>query len=126
MFCRRLQAADGFSIIAIMLGRLHMDIETCVSQYLQLSQKVFRPERNWLNVIGKGKDFLTLKGKSSADGLAEEIQKIVKSVEGDSNAELTERNPSARVYVTLLITVLLPLMRCASYYAYKMCFPGGH
>ena len=33
------------SIIAIMLGRLRMDVQTCIEKYIELSSAAFTPKR---------------------------------------------------------------------------------
>ena len=82
-----------------MLGRLHMDIDTCISKYEQLSSIVFRPKRMRVNFLGKGKDAVTAAGVYSGDSLAEEIKKIVNSEKGNPEAKLREQEPSCKVYV---------------------------
>ena len=37
-------AADPDSLIAIMLGRLEMDVDTCISAYVELMESVFARE----------------------------------------------------------------------------------
>ena len=82
-----------------MLGRLHMDIDTCISKYEQLSSVVFRPKRMRVNFLGKGKDAVTAAGAYSGDSLAEEVKKIVNSEKGNPDAKLREQDPSCKVYV---------------------------
>lgn len=82
-----------------MLGRLHMDIDTCITRYEQLSSVVFRPKRMRGNYWGKGKDVVTAAGAYSGDLLAEQVKKIVNSEKDDPEAKLREQEPSCKVYV---------------------------
>jgi patatin-like phospholipase/acyl hydrolase len=45
-------------LIAIMLGRLKMDIEDCITAYLQISRDVFQPTKKRFNIFGRASDAL--------------------------------------------------------------------
>lgn len=81
-------------LIAIMLGRLYMDVEECIVAYQQLSKEVFdRPE----SLVGRAAAFASksIKPKFSSAKLERQILGIVEErlgVEDPSNAPL--RDPS--------------------------------
>jgi len=75
-----------------MLGRLQMDVDTCIDEYGKLSSVVFQPKRTRYNFIGKLKDVWTVRGAYSSDSLASEIRNIVESREGDAGAKLMGPN----------------------------------
>ncbi|EXJ76783.1 uncharacterized protein A1O5_01291 [Cladophialophora psammophila CBS 110553] len=87
-------------LIAIMLGRLKMDIDTCIDKYLRLSGEVFQPKRRRLDLFGRGGDALKLRGRFSSKKLEEKIQEIVKEQEEDADALLkVEKSPKCKVFV---------------------------
>jgi hypothetical protein len=71
-----------------MLGRLQMDINTCIDTYVRLSSAVFQPERAKSNIFGKAKDIWEVGGAYSSECLASEIRAIVASQEGNDQAKL--------------------------------------
>ncbi|KAI9764163.1 MAG: hypothetical protein M1840_008645 [Geoglossum simile] len=79
-----------------MLGRLQMDIDTCIKKYCELSGAAFQPKRAKGNVLGKVKDIWNTRGKYSSTRLASEIQTIVESVEGDAHAKFMNSNAACK------------------------------
>jgi len=71
-----------------MLGRLQMDIDTCIDVYVKLSSAVFQPRRENLNIFGRVMDAWEVNGAYSSECLASEIRAIVASQEGNDQAEL--------------------------------------
>ncbi|KAH8591275.1 acyl transferase/acyl hydrolase/lysophospholipase [Bisporella sp. PMI_857] len=65
-------------LIAIMLGRLHMDIESCIEAYCDLSRRVFSSE-HWTNKSEAGKIIRGINATPAfkARDLEEEVKKIV-------------------------------------------------
>lgn len=82
-----------------MLGRLHMDVDTCIKKYCELSSIVFQPKRSKANAIFRFKDFVKVEGKYRSDHLEAEVKKMVKEIEDDAESKLleTETNPKCRV-----------------------------
>lgn len=42
-------------LIAIMLGRLEMDVGECIAAYCKLSESVFKVKKHWSRVTARGK-----------------------------------------------------------------------
>lgn len=86
-------------IIAIMLGRLRMDVQTCIDSYIKLSSSVFLPRRSRANVLSKLKDKWELSGKYRAEALVEEMRRTIQNnaEERDPDAKLFDSNPSCKV-----------------------------
>lgn len=64
-------------LIAIMLGRLRMDIDDCITVYQDLAGKVFKPKRSKFNFVGKGKDLWNISGSFDAEKFAQAVKDIV-------------------------------------------------
>ena len=79
-------------VIAIMLGRLQMDVHSCITAYLDLSSVAFHRRRHKANIFGRGNDVYHVKGTYSSKGLEEAVKKVVESIEGDSEAKLASSN----------------------------------
>jgi len=69
-----------YRIIALMLGRLQLDVDTAIKHYDDLAEEVFRVSNRKL--LGDG--------KFKAKKLEEVIKSVVKSVNGDSESPLIE------------------------------------
>lgn len=85
------------SLIAIMLGRLRMDVPECINRYLELSASAFTPKRSKLNIVGKGKDLWTMSGKYRSDCLVKEFRAASKDFAGDADALLYEPDGRCKV-----------------------------
>ena len=70
---------ESYRIIALMLGRLRMDVDTAIEHYHQLAKYVFSDPKPL------GRD-----GKYKATKLEEVIKSVVKGVTGDSESPLLE------------------------------------
>ena len=68
----------NFRIIALMLGRLRMDVDKAIEYYDDLTEKVFSDKKRWGD------------GKFKATKLEEIIKSAVKDVTGDSGSPLME------------------------------------
>ena len=66
-------------IIALMLGRLRMGVETAIDTYNSLAQQVFSDQKRWPG-----------DGKFKATKLEEVIKSIVRDVTGDPEEPLLE------------------------------------
>jgi hypothetical protein len=75
-------------LIAIMLGRLGMNVDDCITQYCELSERVFQPKRHAVNWLGKAIDTWKTDGKYRAESLAAEIKRVTEEVEKDKGALL--------------------------------------
>lgn len=82
-----------------MLGRLHMDVDTCITKYCELSSIVFQPKRLKANFMARFKDLVKVEGKYRSDHLEEEVKKMVEEIEQDAELNLleTDLNPQCRV-----------------------------
>jgi hypothetical protein len=86
------------SLIAIMLGRLHMSVQDCIDTYQELSERVFKPKRSSLNFPGKGKDLWTLAGAFDEKELERAIAEIVVKTGEGADAKLLEpTSPKCKV-----------------------------
>jgi len=100
-------------LIAIMLGRLQMDVEACIDAYLQLSADVFQPKRCNINILGKAKDKVKVRERFDSEKLKQSIQTIVDKAEEDEGKDAKlrkEANPKCRVFVPLQSLPRSPLM----------------
>jgi hypothetical protein len=80
-----------FRLIAIMLGRLEMDVTSCIDAYLRISKDVFQfKKRSRLNMLGKVRDVLQVQGKFDHKKLEEAVQSIVKDAGLDPEAPLRD------------------------------------
>jgi hypothetical protein len=68
------------SIIAIMLGRLRMELGDCEKAYSKLSEKIFTPPRSRANIIGQAIDFLQANGRFDAKVLESTIKECISTV----------------------------------------------
>lgn len=87
-------------LIAIMLGRLQMDIDSCIRAYLQISDSIFRKERHRFSINGN------VQGRFSAEVLEQEIRKIIAECKLDENALFKDPEvpPHCKVSVLQLLT----------------------
>ncbi|KAF5268040.1 hypothetical protein FOXYS1_1072 [Fusarium oxysporum] len=104
-------------LIAIMLGRLRMDVDTCIEKYGELSSRVFQPKRAGVNFLGKLKDFAKAEGKYRSARLEQEIKNMVEEVEGDAQSRLLQigPDPECRVFVCAFTNDLNVPVRLRSY-----------
>jgi hypothetical protein len=87
-------------IIALMLGRLRMDIQECIDKYIELSSAAFMPKRAKSNIFSKLKDKWEVNGKYRADILAQEMRRVVgNSLESkDPESKILDPDPVCKVY----------------------------
>ena len=88
------QANSAFRLIAIMLGRLRMDIDTCIEKYLLLSSEAFQPKRSKVDILRRAKDVWNAEGAYRAECLTAQIKAVAQSFAGDENAKLLDPEPS--------------------------------
>ncbi|XP_006457717.1 hypothetical protein AGABI2DRAFT_190154, partial [Agaricus bisporus var. bisporus H97] len=69
-------------IIALMLGRLRMDVDTAIERYNDLAKKVFSTPKRWGD------------GAFKSTTLEEAMKSVVKTVTGDSESPLIESDPA--------------------------------
>ena len=70
---------NSYSIIALMLGRLRMDVETAIDSYNNLAQQVFSDPKRWPG-----------DGRFKATNLEEAIKSVVRNVTGNPEEPLLE------------------------------------
>lgn len=81
-----------------MLGRLKMDVTTCIDEYLRLASSVFIPKRDRANFLGRLVDKINVKEEFSANNLEDAIKRIVELYLGDGDSLLEEdSDPVCRV-----------------------------
>jgi patatin-like phospholipase/acyl hydrolase len=83
-------------LIAIMLGRLEMDVDECIDAYRKLTETIFKSKKNRMG--------LSLKGDVSARFSSETLRDAIKTVVNETN-RFTDTDPfndqqsrSCRVY----------------------------
>ena len=74
-------------LIAIMLGRLQMDIESCITAYRQLSERVFRKVAHRISIKNLGKT----QGRFDARELEKVIKDIISKAKYDENVRFREQ-----------------------------------
>jgi len=86
-------------IIAIMLGRLQMDVQACIDKYIELASAAFEPKRSKVNVFSKAKDKWDVNGAYRSDVLEREIKQAVKDQldSKDPEAKLLDPDPVCKV-----------------------------
>jgi hypothetical protein len=93
-------------LIAIMLGRLRMSVEECITAYVKLMKRIFekRENRSIMSVLGR------VKPRFSADALSEAIAEVLRS-RGYSTQEKFEEgdNPTCKVYANFIFKILIDL-----------------
>ncbi|KAF4502485.1 hypothetical protein FAGAP_1300 [Fusarium agapanthi] len=89
----------NYSLIAIMLGKLHMSVDECIGKYLKLSEAALSLKRVKSNVFGRSKDIWKASGKYQSDVLAEQFIKTSGLLEGDEQASFYEANGKCKVFV---------------------------
>jgi hypothetical protein len=70
---------NSYSIIALMLGRLRMDVETAIGSYINLAQQVFSDQKRWPG-----------DGRFKATNLEKVIKSVVQSVTSNPEEPLLE------------------------------------
>ncbi|KAH8588549.1 phospholipase [Bisporella sp. PMI_857] len=66
-------------LIAVMLGRLRMRASEAIDVYLKLSQDVFQPRRNQMDILARARDRVQLRGRFDGDALAQAVRDIVQN-----------------------------------------------
>ncbi|KAF7512509.1 hypothetical protein GJ744_001444 [Endocarpon pusillum] len=75
-------------LMAIMLGRLRMDIDECINAYMELCNRIFTKKKTLLNIKGK------IQGRFDTKVLEEGIKKIVRDKTGSEDTLLRD-DPNA-------------------------------
>lgn len=84
------------SIIAIMLGRLEMDVDECIEAYLELSGRVFQP--SWWRWPLDWR--LRLRPRFDSEALEKSIKDVVYACTGDEDSLLmVEDDPECKMSV---------------------------
>lgn len=102
-------------LIALMLGRLRMDVDTCIEKYLKLASAAFQPKRYKVNILGRLKDLWKTDGAYRSDCLTTEFQKMALEVEGDKQAKLIHPGTDCRVFVCAFTNDLNTPVRFRTY-----------
>ena len=72
-----------------MLGRLGLDVETCIERYVEISQSVFKKPRSKTK-LWKAVDAVRGRPKYQSNLLEAEIKRVVEAVLQEENAPLLE------------------------------------
>ncbi|KAK4443152.1 acyl transferase/acyl hydrolase/lysophospholipase [Podospora aff. communis PSN243] len=109
-------STGGYEIIAIMLGRLRMDVETCIKQYIELSSAAFTPKRAKGRPF-KVKDKYYVNGKYDADILASKVCDVVEEYDAgkDRQAKLMDQTATCKVFVCATAAARTRPVRLRSY-----------
>lgn len=103
-------------LIAIMLGRLQMDIESCIAAYRQLSDVVFRKVAHRISIKGMG----VTQGRFDAHALENAIKEIISLAKLDPNVRLMEQTtPGCKVFVCATRAENRDITRLRSYYSIR-------
>ena len=93
-------AAYSLRLIAVMLGRLKMDVQSCIDAYVEMSSAIFEPNKHTLNFPGRATDFVLVKGKFDSEKLAQKIRDtITRYSKEEAEARFTEDDPDPRCRV---------------------------
>ncbi|KAI1746523.1 hypothetical protein F4782DRAFT_55480 [Xylaria castorea] len=90
-------------IIAIMLGRLRMDVQECIDKYIELSSAAFTPRRSKANIIWKVKDKWDVAGAYRSDVLAKEIRRAVQDHLESKDPEAVFQDPDSACKVFVCV-----------------------
>lgn len=86
---------DCYSLIAIMLGRLEMDIEQCIRAYTRLLRRVFSSKRSF--PVGAN---LRMRPKYDIKRLGSAMRAILRELKYEDNMLLRDEDSPCRVYVS--------------------------
>jgi hypothetical protein len=73
-----------------MLGQLRMHVSEAIDVYLKLSQDVFQPRRNQIDILARARDRVQLRGRFDGDALAKAVRDIVQKSGEAAEALLIE------------------------------------
>ncbi|KAI1659634.1 FabD/lysophospholipase-like protein [Daldinia decipiens] len=85
-------------LIAIMLGRLRMDVSSCIEAYTDMSKDVFKISL-WTKILGR--TFFNIIGRATFDYkvLEDKIRGLVQDRLRDTDAALLEEDPECKMFV---------------------------
>ncbi|KAI0451208.1 hypothetical protein F5B21DRAFT_390545 [Xylaria acuta] len=86
-------------LIALMLGRLQMEVDECIRKYLEVASAAFQPKRSRANIVGRAKGFLKAEGAYRGDQLAAEFKKAALAFEGNEDAKLLRQDSPCKAFV---------------------------
>jgi len=82
-----------------MLGRLEMDVDSCIDAYIHLSKSIFETkQKSRFNLFGRGKDAILVNGKFSSQRLEDAIKQITEEHTKNSEAPLWNPGGKCKVY----------------------------
>jgi predicted acylesterase/phospholipase RssA len=87
-------------LLAIMLGRLRMSIDTCEAAYADFAADIFTPRRRRANLLGQSIDFLKVNGKFDEEPLERNLKRFIEDADLDAEELLHDmRSESPKVFV---------------------------
>lgn len=94
LHCLKRSMTLTYRLMAIMLGRLQMTIEDCITAYVNLSDRIFKKQRHRVTIKG------TVQGRFDTDELERAIKEIVVQSGLPEDALLWDNVPArCKVYV---------------------------
>jgi len=85
-----------------MLGRLEMDIDTCINSYLELASSIFQKKST--SIVGRLREVYSARGRFDSRALEEAVKKIVISRGLSADATLSfGEEPKCKTYEPFLI-----------------------
>lgn len=97
--CMYLLLTTLCSLIAVMLGRLRMNLDECEDAYTRMSERIFKPRRSSHNYLGRSSDFLGASGQFDSEELKDAIKDIIVNHQEQESALLKNPESSCKVYV---------------------------
>tara|TARA_R110002060_G_scaffold48778_3_gene59745 strand:- start:845 stop:1138 length:294 start_codon:yes stop_codon:yes gene_type:complete len=85
--------ADDDSLIAIMLGRLHMSVDECIMNYANIMDEIFKKKRVLPFSVRTGQ----ISSRYATDVLEEHIKAIIEKSGKPREERMNESNPSCKV-----------------------------
>jgi patatin-like phospholipase/acyl hydrolase len=87
-------------LIALMLGRLRMPIEKCITAYQRLSRKIFSPVHSKVNIVGRAIQKFEADGKYESEPLERIVRDMCREYRLDESALLKDTSEDAiKVFV---------------------------
>jgi hypothetical protein len=87
-------------LIALMLGRLRMPVEKCITAYQTLSRKIFSPVHSKMNVVGRAIQKFEADGKYESEPLERIVRDMCREYRLDESALLKDTSEDAtKVFV---------------------------
>ncbi|KAK0742693.1 phospholipase [Schizothecium vesticola] len=105
-------------LIAVMLGRLRMHTSEAIDAYLKLSEDVFQPRRNQMDILARVRDRVQLRGRFDGDTLAQAVRDVVqKSGEAPEALLMEPQEGPCKVFVCSVLQEVSQPVLLRSYHS---------